>query len=83
MDTMNKTNKDKSLELIEFFKPLVYCYIGSGMLSDDYDEKIVLENAKKCAIKCVSEILLEWSNETGRLGKHKYWEEVLNEIKLL
>lgn len=50
-------SEEKAKELIEFFKSLVYCYMGSGMLSNDYDEKIVLKNTKTCAIRCVEEVL--------------------------
>ena len=32
------TPKEKCDELIEKFIPNMYCYMGSGMLSNDYDE---------------------------------------------
>lgn len=28
--------------------PLMYCYFGSGMLTDDYNEKVANNNADKC-----------------------------------
>lgn len=35
-------------ELIEKFKPLMYCYAGSEMLSNTYNDNVALENAKLC-----------------------------------
>lgn len=74
-----KTSKEKALELIEFFKPLVYCYMGSGMLSNNYDEKVVLENAKRCAIKCVEEII----KSKPISDSLNYYKNIIEEIKLL
>ena len=74
-----KTSKEKAVELIEFFKPLVYCYMGSGMLSNDYDEKVVLENTKKCAVKCVEEII-----ESMPIAESlNYYKNIIKEIELL
>jgi len=47
--------KDKAIELVDKFKPLVYCYMGSGMLSNSYDDNVILENAKKCALIVIKE----------------------------
>jgi hypothetical protein len=70
----------KAKELVEKFKPYMYCYRGSGMLSNDYDEKIVMDYAKYCAIICVDEILK---------GDHlirtplSFWQQVKTEIQKL
>jgi hypothetical protein len=47
--------KEKALELIEQFKPLVYCYVGSGFMTGTEDEDVILMNAKKCAMIVVDE----------------------------
>ena len=38
------------------------------------------ENIRLALIFC-DEMLIEWNNEGGRLGKIKYWEEVKSIIK--
>ena len=53
----NNEAKQKAKELIEWFMPLMYCYMGSGMLSNTYDYKVALDNAKQCAIKVCDEII--------------------------
>ena len=80
-----KTSKEKAIELVEFFKPLVYCYMGSGMLSDDYDKKVVLENAKKCALKVVEECINSTHSDkrANSVLDKEYWIKVKKEIELL
>lgn len=36
------------MTLIEKFLPKMYCYFGSGMLTNAYDENVALQNAKEC-----------------------------------
>ena len=36
--------------LKEKFLPKMYCFMGSGMLSNTYDEKISEYNAKECEV---------------------------------
>ena len=36
------------MTLIEKFLPRMYCFMGSGMLSNTYDQKIAEDNAKEC-----------------------------------
>ena len=47
---MKDSPKEYAEELIKFFLPKMYCYFGSGMLSNHYDEKVALGNAKECAL---------------------------------
>lgn len=72
--------EDKARELVEKFKPFMYCYIGSGMLSNDYNEKIVLHNAKDCASIAVDEIL---SNVSLSDKAYDLWQEVKSHINKL
>ena len=77
--------KEKAQELVNKHIPLVYCYMGSGMLTNDYDEKIAIGNAKKSALISVDEILDSYTNEksNGFIISDKiipYWEEVKQEI---
>jgi hypothetical protein len=36
------------MTLREKFLPKMYCYFGSGMLTNSYDEKVAEDNAKEC-----------------------------------
>lgn len=36
------------MTLKEKFLPRMYCFMGSGMLSNSYDEKVAESNAKEC-----------------------------------
>lgn len=41
--------KQKAIELVKSFKDFVNPYVGSGMLSNTYDNDAILFQAKKCA----------------------------------
>lgn len=81
------TPKEKAKELIEKFMPYMYCYMGSGMLSNDYDEKTVIDNTIQCALITCNEVLEEINHcPTNGYGLEyidviKYWEEVKKEIQ--
>lgn len=47
---MKDSPKEYAEELIKFFLPKMYCYLGSGMLTNTYDEEVALDNAKECAL---------------------------------
>ena len=51
------TPKEKATEILEKFKPYMYCYMGSGMLSNSYDKNVELNNAKRCALFMVEELI--------------------------
>lgn len=76
------TSKEKALELITLFKPHVYCYMGSGMLSNEYDEGVAFRNAKECALKTVQEIFIvlqrPWVKVVGK--EESFWKEVKEEL---
>lgn len=38
------------MTLKEKFTPFMYCFFGSGMLTNSYDEKVAESNAKECEI---------------------------------
>ena len=67
--------KKKAKELVEKYKPFVYCYSGSGMLINQVDESIILRNAKQCALIAVDEIL-----DMCSVFTKDYWQEVKQEI---
>lgn len=78
--------KEKAKELIDKFLPNVYCYLGSGMLTNEYDEGVALNNAKRCTLICAEEILKEHENlstiyisESEK--RESYWEEVKKEVE--
>lgn len=77
--------KEKAKELIETFLPKVYCFMGSGMLTNDYDFKVALSNAKACSENVVGNMFKEldeiYPNKDGKWGlRTDYWQEVSTEI---
>ena len=60
--------KEKAKELIGKFLPNVYCYLGSGMLTNEYSEEVALSNAKKQALICTEEIINQWEYIDTYLG---------------
>ena len=72
----NNEAKQKAKELIEWFMPRMYCYMGSGMLSNTYDYKVALDNAKQCAIKVCDEVL----DAIDYYGI-RFWGQVKKEIE--
>lgn len=83
--------QEKALELIEKMKPYVYCYMGSGMLTNDYDERTAIKCAKECAIIAVDQIVESLKTTTGHCtlklidrqeveGDFKYWNQVKEAI---
>jgi hypothetical protein len=83
------TPKEKAIELIDKYKPFVYCYMGSGMLSNTYDEDVILNMSKQCALIAVDEIVKECYNWNGsdnvqwETKRFDYWNEVKQEIEKL
>lgn len=83
------TPKEKAEELIEKYKPYMYCYMGSGMLSNTYDEEVVLDFAKKCTIIAVDEVIKQWeyidtylADLGGELNPNlKYWYQVKEDLE--
>ena len=77
------TPKEKAERLIKQFIPYMYCYMGSGMLSNDYDEKVALKYAKQCALIAVDEILKNDGFTQFDDYLTEYWQQVKQEIELL
>ena len=80
--------KEEAKKLIERFRPNVYCFSGSGMLSNAYDEDVVLSNAKKQAIICVEEVVKHLqdygaiSNELQNMDNlFRYYDKLIKEIE--
>lgn len=76
--------QEKAKDLILQFYPYMYCYIGSGMLTNDYNEKVVLDLAKKCSLICIEEILNNTKNTMRDLSESlhdNYWNEVKSIIE--
>jgi hypothetical protein len=60
------------MTLKEKFLPRMYCFFGSGMLTNSYDEKVAEDNAKQCE-DIVDEFAVEFgewllSRATGEEG---------------
>lgn len=69
--------KDKTIQLITRFKPYMYCFRGSGMLSNDYDEDTADLNAVECSLMNVEEILRSHYTNTK---SWKFYSEVKSEL---
>ena len=72
-------------ELIDKFIPNVYCYLGSGMLTNHYDDDVAVLNAKKQATICVEEIIkelraVEFNHEVEGIP-FDYYEGLIQKIK--
>ena len=74
------TPKQKAESLVNGFKPNMYCYIGSGMLSDDYSESAALKNAKECAQTVCNEVIEEVTSGPWLKSQVEYWKAVKAEI---
>ena len=83
------TPKEKAEQLVSSFSPFVYCYMGSGMLTNTSDDEVIKMNAKLCALKVVDEIILEQCKSSElKDAKYQderlhYWQEVKQEIENL
>lgn len=77
---MNVT--DKVNDLIAKFEPRVYPYLGSGMLTNEPDENVIMINAIAQSVICVDEILSVIPMYKGDLNPDwKFWSEVKQELK--
>ena len=85
------TPKEKAEQLISNFSPYVYCYMGSGMLTNTCDDEAIKMNAKQCALIAVDEMIENHNkmkdflfSEIGYLiTSPEYWQEVKQEIEKL
>ena len=76
------TAKEKAVELLNEFRPMVNPYIGSGMLSNTHDENAILLQAKRCALVAVDNIVkVLHTIESKHLADLQFWGEVDYEIK--
>ena len=74
--------QEKINELVEKFSQHVNPYIGSGMLSNTYDDNAIIWQAKGCALITVNEILANTPMYTGNLNpKWKFWNDVKLELE--
>ena len=69
--------KFKAQELVNQFIPLVYCYMGSGMLTNTYDDDTALMYAKQCATIAQKEVKFTFDSNIELV---KYCDEVIKEI---
>ena len=77
---MTQNPKEYAEELIKFFLPKMYCYFGSGMLTNHYDEKVALGNAKECALHCIDQIRV-FGNVLKLREELMYFNTIEKEIK--
>ena len=77
--------KQKAQDLINKFKPHVYCYMGSGVLTNDYNETVALNEAKNCALMCAKVVLestplnpsMNEKEDGINMHSEDFWEDVV------
>jgi len=79
------TEQAKANELIWLFEPHVNPYLGSGMLTNDYDDIAILYQAKRCAKKHVEQLIKELSeyrlnNDVEDTASENYYYRVMVKI---
>lgn len=80
------TPKEKAKELVNKYKPFVYGFIGSSMLTNTEDQSVIKMNAKQCALIAVDEIINYLTTSLDvqtSLIAVDYWREVKQEIEKL
>lgn len=70
-DIMNKKSKEKALELCMYFQSLLFINLTN--------EQMIHSDSKKCAIKCIEEII-----ESKPIADSlNYYKNIIEEIKIL
>ena len=78
------TPKEKAKILVDKFSPFVNPYMGSGMLSNSFDNGAILFQSKRCAIVLVDEVISVIPMYVGKLNPDwEFWDMVRKEIKML
>lgn len=79
--------KEKALELIEKFKDKVNPYIGSGMLSNSYDDTTILYQSVKCALivcdeaqELLNKPMFQYKDSLLWKAEFEYWDKVRIEL---
>ena len=75
--------EEKAKEIVELFKPYVYCFLGSSMLTNEPVDSVVLGNAKICALISCNQTIEALSSVKGmgKIHKVKFWKLVKNQIE--
>lgn len=83
------TPKEKAIELRDWFKGIVYPYMGSGMLTNTKNEWVILKNARTCAYKVAVEALnsaqykAHLDEQRPEVYTVEFWQQVKQEIENL
>lgn len=68
------------MTLKEKFLPKMYCYFGSGMLTNLYDEKVAESNAKECE-NITDEFAIEFTEWLKDKPRNQFNRESLEQFK--
>lgn len=79
------TPKEKAIELVKKMLPQMYCYMGSGMLSNEYDIDVAVNMAKQCVQITIDEIdsalrEVDWMEVQNLDRTSMWWQTVLDEV---
>lgn len=71
----------KAKELVGKYKPYMYCYAGSGMLANSYDESVANDYAKKSALIAVDEMISKLEKlHTPEYATFIEWDQLRDEV---
>lgn len=68
------------MTLKEKFLPKMYCFFGSGMLTNSYDEKVAESNAKECE-KIADDYAIEFAEWLKDKPRSQFNRESLEQFK--
>ena len=77
------TIKQQADAIVERYRPYVYCYLGSGMLTNDHNEEVQTRCATLCAIQEVEARIEEVKPFTPLYFRERVDDltAILNELK--
>lgn len=67
------TITEQAIALIRKFNPYVYCFMGSGMLTNTEDENVILSESQKCAV-----VAIDHSVETIKAMHLKHYSNTID-----
>ena len=74
---MESKAKEEAERIVKIFSPMVNPYMGSGMLSNTYDDDAIKYQSTKCALIYVEGIIEEYDiSRMVNVDRLKFWQEV-------
>lgn len=74
------TEKEKAEHIVNSILPNMYCYLGSGMLTNDYNKEVATERALNTAKIIFGEFSAAGMLDDYWIGVYKHLSEMENNI---